>query len=281
MINNHLCLWAGSFFIPQDSETFEHSSWPCPVAPGTFESQVHAHFWGGEVELWRHELAFPTSYGTKSPRVRFSASQPKEAFFRSLASFTWLFWYNVTRQTSKKFYCPARLWLWIQVGKELATRNRDLPKGAGEQQSRRECGSDQCPLLEGSRQTLDTSAVLVHGPLKHQTGEIHPPAPECSDCRLRCCVTQLANNRLRIRLAQLRPIPGSEHMAQTVPPPPMTVHRSCCFHSASLRQFEMPRTMLKQVKTASHKHGCQVDYQQREESIHWIILKEWNGIQMV
>lgn len=115
-------------FIPQDSETFEHSSWPCPVASGTFESQVLAHFWGGEVELWRHELAFPTSYGTKSPRVRFSASQPKEAFFRSLASFTWLFWYNVTRQTSKKFYCPARLWLWIEVGKELATRNRD-PKG--------------------------------------------------------------------------------------------------------------------------------------------------------
>lgn len=186
---------------------------PDPVSE-TFESQVEAHFWEGEVELWKCELAFPTSYGTKSPRVRFSASQPKEAFFRSLASITWLFCYNVTCQTSKKFYCPARLWLWIQVGKELATRNRDLPKGAGEQQSRRECGSDQSPLREGSRQTPNTSAVPMHCPSNTKQERF---IPQCSDCHLKCCVTQLANNRLHVRLAQLRPISGFEHMAQNPP----------------------------------------------------------------
>lgn len=36
---------------------------------------------------------------------------------------------------------------------------RPSPKGAGEQQNRSECSPGQCPVLEGSRQSPDISAV--------------------------------------------------------------------------------------------------------------------------
>lgn len=69
----------------------------------------------------------------------------------------------------------------------------------------READRHQTPLLS-----------LCMAPLKHQTGAI-PPRPPRSDCHLRCYITQLANSRLHIRLAQLRPISGTEHMAQNPP----------------------------------------------------------------
>lgn len=109
-----------------------------------FEGQIHPHFWGGEVELWRHESAFLWSYGTNSPRVRFPAFQPRKAFFRPLASFTGLFWYSCHLPNIPKG--PTWLWLWFQVGQQLVMWNGDLLQ-KGQENSRTGVSAAQVNVL--------------------------------------------------------------------------------------------------------------------------------------
>lgn len=128
-----------------------------PSGHRKFEGQNHPHFWGGEIELWRHESAFPWSYGTNSHRVRFPAFQPRKAFFRPLASFTGLFWYkchlpNIQKRPNMAL---ASIPSWQTIGD---VKWRPSPKGAVEE-SRSRCGPGQHPGLGGSIQTPNTSAV--------------------------------------------------------------------------------------------------------------------------
>lgn len=89
---------------------------------------------------------------------------------------------------------------------------------------------------------------------------------QSSGCHLQRCKTRLADNRLHTGLAQLRPISENEPMAQ---PPPSRVPTGAVVSIQlvwdSLKRLE-PTSNNKKTK-AFHRLGCQVDYQQREESV--------------
>lgn len=167
-------------FIPQGSGTFEHSSLPCPVTSGNSEGQNHLHFWGGEDELQKHEPAFPRSYGTNSPRVRFPTSQPREAFFRPLASFTGLFWYKCHLPNIQKILRPymalALNSSWQTIGDvkwRLPQKRQNSRAGVRVAQVSvlryREADSHQTPLL-----------FLMCSFHRWQTGKTRPHLPQPS-----------------------------------------------------------------------------------------------------
>lgn len=151
VMNNHAYLWAGRlffFFFFYIYTTRPRYFWTqlstLPSGLRKFEGQIHPHFWGGEVELWRHESAFLWSYGTNSPRVRFPAFQPRKTFFRPLASFTGLFWYSCHLPNIPKG--PTWLWLWFQVGQQLVMWNGDLLQ-KGQENSRTGVSAAQVNVL--------------------------------------------------------------------------------------------------------------------------------------
>lgn len=142
-------------FLPQDSGTSEHSSCPCPGASGSFKGQNSPHFWEGEVEWWRYELAFPWLYRTNSPRISFLPPSQERRFWDLLPSQEYS-WYNVKHPKSSTAQHSLALNSSCQW---LATWNGDLsPKG--QEWAWPRLG----PLLEGIRWTPDTSASLTCGP---------------------------------------------------------------------------------------------------------------------
>lgn len=174
MINNHLCLWAGSFLYHRTQRLLNTILAPAqrPREPlkvrfmPIFEEELSC----GDVSyLFQHHMV------QRVPELGFLPPSQRRHFLdlstpshdssdtMSLAKHP----KNSTAQHGFGFK--------FKLAKNWRHEIETCRKGQENKQSRRECGSGQCPLLEGSRQTLDTSAVLMHGPLKHQTGVICPP----------------------------------------------------------------------------------------------------------
>lgn len=173
-----------------------------PSGHRKFEGQHHPHFWGGEIELWRHESAFPWSYGTNSPRVRFPAFQPRKAFFRPLASFTGLFWYKCHLPNIQKRPNTALALIpsWQTIGD---VKWRPSPKGA-EEQRRSKWGPGQHLCWREAYRHQAPLMSLMCGP-PQVTNRKDLPHPWWSDCPLRHWMTQLANNRLQSGLLNSAP----------------------------------------------------------------------------